>query len=105
MREAVIILPDVNHGATERLKRRLLATFGGYTVHRAQGAWRDPKTRNNYYDDSDVFTIGADDQDGHCMLDIRDIAMEVGRMAGQISVYVRGFDGEVEFVNCSHMEV
>jgi hypothetical protein len=104
MREALIILPDVNHGATERLKCRLLSTFGGYTAHEVTGAWYDPHTGIIHHDTSKVFTVAADDQDSHCMLDIRNIAMEAGRMAGQISVYVRGFDGEVEFVNCSHME-
>lgn len=101
MREAVIILPRANASATATLRARLLAAFGGYTEHKARGAWRDPDTGKIHFDNSSVFAVAVDDENGGHMLNIRDMAMEAGKLAGQISVYVKGFDGNVEFVNCA----
>lgn len=101
MREAVIVLPRVHKDATEYLRTELLEAFGGYTEHEADGVWRDPADRKVYVDHNSIFTIGADeDNTGLDMLTIRNLAMFAGQKAGQISVYVRGFDGAVEFVNC-----
>jgi hypothetical protein len=103
IREASIILPRVHKEATFSLREGLLDRFGGYTEHEADGAWRDPQTGIVHIDYNSVFTIAVDDDDGSHMLDLRDLAMNAGTQAGQISVYVRGFDGHVEFVNCDHM--
>ena len=101
MREAVIILPRVNAFATKYMRHTLLDTFGGYTEHKATGAWRDPADGRVYKDHNGVFTVGVDDVTGEHMPALRNIAMQAGEMAGQISVYLKGFDGNVEFVNCS----
>lgn len=101
MREACIILPRVSPRATESLQEGLLNRFGGFTEHDAIGAWRDPATNKVHLDHNSVFTIAIDDTDGMHMLDLRDLAMAAGEAAGQISVYLRGFDGNVEFVNCA----
>ncbi len=105
MREAVIILPRTYKHATLSLREGLLDTFGGYTEHEADGVWRDPTTGKVYVDHNSVFTVAVDDDDGRHMIDLRNLAMAAGTQAKQISVYLRGFDGNVEFVNCNHAEM
>ena len=100
MREASIILPHAgNRQSHDLLHGLLLQHFGGYTAQAVIGAWRDPATAIVHNDQSTMFLIGADPTAANLAL-LHFIAKECGNMAGQICVYVKGFDGEVTFVQC-----
>ena len=99
MREAQIILSNVSPFATTALRVRLRDTFGGYTQHIASGVWRDPATNIVHDDINHVFTVAAELPD-LAMAKLREIAREAGRASNQVCVYLKGFDGEVEFVAC-----
>ena len=100
MREASIILPHtMSHEPHTAMRHLLLTHFGGYTTHEVSGAWRDPDTGIVHNDQSTMFLIGADPTAANLAL-LHFIAKECGNMAGQICVYVKGFDGEVQFVQC-----
>jgi len=97
MREASIILPHtMSHEPHTAMRHLLLTHFGGYTTHEVSGAWRDPDTGIVHNDQSTCFIVASNT--GPNML--YHIAEECGKMAGQICVYVKGFDGEVTFVQC-----
>ena len=106
MREAQIIMPRDCAQAIAHLRTRLLDTFGGYTQHEATGAWRAPDGKV-HYDHHHVFTVASDgvwnDQRTyqHGMNCLRAICRDIGREADQQCVYLRGFDGEVGFVDCA----
>lgn len=106
MREAQIIMPRDNSQAIAHLRLRLLDIFGGYTQHEATGAWRAPDGAV-HYDNHLVFTVASDGilWNGHNFWlgpreELRSICRDIGREAHQQCVYLRGFDGEVELVNC-----
>jgi len=101
MREATIILPFTMTAEPHiLLRKRLLATFGGYTEHEASGTWIDP-AGVEHRDRSLVFTIAVRERPFDCSyLNLTQFAREAGRLARQQCVYVRGFDGEVEFIDC-----
>jgi hypothetical protein len=82
------------------LQRHLLDYFGGYTEHHAIGAWRDPATGKVYHDNSAVFTVAVEATNASSMRALTHMAKTCGALAGQICVYVRGFDGEVELISC-----
>jgi hypothetical protein len=101
MREASVILPDPDtmgaHAIRQGniyLKKELVSHFGGYTVHKAQGAWRD-NDGQIVYDDNMIYTIAMDDtaENRHRL---QQVAISAGVIAEQDTIYVRLPSGDVE---------
>ena len=98
MREAQIILPQTMTAQPAiELRKALLATFGGYTEHAATGAWRDPATEIVHRDHHTVFTVAGEPWQWH---EVAGAAITAGRMAKQVCIYVRDFDGFIHFLDC-----
>ena len=101
MREAQIILPQTMTAQPAiELRKALLATFGGYTEHVATGAWRDPATEIVHRDHHTVFTVAGEPRQWH---ELAGAAIAVGRMAKQVCIYARDFDGFIHFLDCKEI--
>lgn len=101
MREASIVIPDPDtmgghaiRRANINLRKNLCDAFGGYTLHKAQGAWRD-ETGQIVYDDNLVYTVAMDDT-AENKFKLRQLAEAAGVEAEQEVVYLRLPSGDVE---------
>lgn len=101
MREASILLPTRNNdgmaviSAHAIVANALLDNFGGFTEESVRGQWLD--NGRVYSDESIRYTVAATDTpDNRAKLEAT--ARQACADAEQICLYVRGFDGIVQFV-------
>lgn len=102
LREAQIVLPTVNNAgqslakAHSDLTRSIIAKFGGVTITEGKGAWtaEDGKL---FAEPVDIYTFAAPtDNNSRQWISARAYAL-LGE-AGQLAIFVRYPDGEVEIV-------
>jgi hypothetical protein len=63
MQEIVIPLPTgIDSDLTDRVKRRAVEHFGGFTTHRAEGGWKSPDG-DVITENVEVLTVVADESD------------------------------------------
>jgi hypothetical protein len=109
-REARIILPAESDPAEiERIERRMVAIFGGFTRHAGHGAWRAPdgsvmQEAVFIYDVAvPAFMAGAVEDENRAWrgasAELRAIACEACNRLWQSCVYLRLPDGEVHLVS------
>jgi hypothetical protein len=104
IREGRIILPMKDNSGNDisstllSLQERLTDEFGGVTIMPGVGLWKDAGTVQR--EDVANFLVAGENTIGNNAL-LRAIAAAHGELAGQKTVYVRAFDGDVRFIDTS----
>jgi len=110
MREAIIILPKKDNAKKSlrnehaSLQRDLVDSFGGFSSHESNGAWRDDSTGQIYRDVSTVYTIAANWNEAvpnYPLITkaekLESIARDYAAKCRQVCLYVRHGNGEIVF--------
>lgn len=99
MREARIILPTADNLSSVHsdLRRKLAATFGGYTATPSYGGWIAPD--GELVEEPGIaYDVAVPDNAAN---DLRNIARDIGHAAHQQSMYLRLPSGTVEILPTS----
>lgn len=100
MKLAKIILPERSNdnqllsGVHQSLRQMLLDKFGGYTMTKGTGGWRNGAA--DQVEPVYVYDVAMERAD---VLKLRDVARMVATDAGQHSVMIVTPNGDVEFVS------
>ncbi len=103
MRIATLILPTHDNDGNDlrdihaALQSQACDTFGGFTVDRVYGGWRDPRTSRVMHDNSVRYSFAVDDT-AEDRARLESVARFYGHMAGQLSVMVTHANGDVVFL-------
>lgn len=104
MREALLKIPthDNNGASLDALKNetimRACDLFGGASVSKSEGAWKDPKTGKLYLEPVFDVVIAMDQTNAWAKRQLLGLAKQVKLKGEQLTVYVRDANGEVHFV-------
>lgn len=109
IKEARMILPlNDNHGASleklhEHLRGIFADTFGGVTIARVHGVWRNPDTGQVIHEENFEYRV-ATRFDNYSRDLLRDIAASAARDGRQECIYLALPNGEIEYIKPATVE-
>lgn len=103
MRECKFILPKAA-GDHFKLRKQLCFAFGGFTTYEAAGGWMpEPDSPRIEMEEHHIYVVAVHDGDAESQL--RQFAVDWGRIMAQVELYFVNRNGEVEFINLQSGEI